>query len=300
MFTMNWRRWTRLDLKDQYFGCEIEMTGITREQAAQAVAALFGTTARQTHESHTYDPWEVTDGVGKKWRFVYDGSIETTRRECGRQAAAHDRRYSVEMNSPKLEYSEMKKLQEVIRTLRRAGAVVNESCGMHVHVDASRHTPRSLRNALSIMYSKEDILFRAIGAKPDRISQYCQYSRENVVRTVADLACTLLSILFAALVWLRGKKDGGEDADNENEQAERMDKEAEEDEPRGHAVQKTVNAVLAVLSVVLFFLTQPLVWRFRLVDWWTVLFVLLCGTALAMLIWRRKSEAGAEEDTDEE
>ena len=41
------------------------MTGITREQAAQTVAALFGTTARQTHESHTYDPWEVTDGVGK-------------------------------------------------------------------------------------------------------------------------------------------------------------------------------------------------------------------------------------------
>ena len=86
------------------------MTGITREQAAQTVAALFGTTARQTHESHTYDPWEVTDNAGKKWRFVYDGSIETTRRECGRQAAAHDRRYSVEMNSPKLEYSEMKKL----------------------------------------------------------------------------------------------------------------------------------------------------------------------------------------------
>ena len=115
--------------------------------------------------------------------------------------------------------------------------------------------------------------------------------------TLADLACTLLSILFAALVWLRGKKDGGEDA---GEQAERLEEEKEDDEPRGHAVQKTVNAVLAVLSVVLFFLTQPLVWRFRLVDWWTVLFVLLCGTALAMLIWRRKSEAGAEEDTDEE
>jgi hypothetical protein len=118
--------------------------------------------------------------------------------------------------------------------------------------------------------------------------------------TLADLACTLLSILFAILVWLRGKKDGGEDADNENEQAERMDKEAEEDEPRGHAVQKTVNAVLAVLSVVLFFLTQPLVWRFRFVDWWTVLFVLLCGAALAMLIWRRRPESAPEEDTDEE
>ena len=113
--------------------------------------------------------------------------------------------------------------------------------------------------------------------------------------TLADLACMLLSILFAALVWLRGKKDGGED-----EQAEQVDEDVEEDEPRGYAVQKAVNAVLAVLSVVLFFLTQPLVWRFRFVDWWTVLFVLLCGTALAMLIWKRKEENKAEETDEEE
>ncbi|WP_270749537.1 amidoligase family protein, partial [Ruthenibacterium lactatiformans] len=164
------------------------MTGITREQAAQAVAALFGTTARQTHESHTYDPWEVIDNDGKKWRFVYDGSIDTTHLECGEQVFVSDRKYSVEMNSPKLEYSEMKKLQKVVRTLRRAGAAVNESCGMHVHVDASGHTPRSLRNALSIMYSKEDLIFKAIGANTERIQQYCQYSRENVVRTVRALS----------------------------------------------------------------------------------------------------------------
>ena len=117
--------------------------------------------------------------------------------------------------------------------------------------------------------------------------------------TLADLACTLLSVLFAILVWLRRKKDGGEDANAEDEQDEQADVDEEEDEPRGYTVQKTVNAALAVLSVTLFFLTQPLVWRFRLVDWWTVLFVLLCGTALAMLIWKRKEENKAEE-TDEE
>ena len=114
--------------------------------------------------------------------------------------------------------------------------------------------------------------------------------------TLADLACTLLSILFAILVWLRRKKDGGEDADDEDEQ---VDEDVEEDEPRGYAVQKTVNAVLAVLSMVLFFLTQPLVWRFRLVDWWTVLFVLLCGAALAMLIWKRREENDPEEIDEE-
>ena len=95
---------------------------------------------------------------------------------------------------------------------------------------------------------------------------------------------------------LRRKKDGGEDADDEDEQ---VDEDVEEDEPRGYAVQKTVNAVLAVLSVVLFFLTQPLVWRFRLVDWWTVLFVLLCGAALAMLIWKRREENDPEEIDEE-
>lgn len=30
-------------MKDQYFGVEVEMTGITREQAAQALADYFGT-----------------------------------------------------------------------------------------------------------------------------------------------------------------------------------------------------------------------------------------------------------------
>ena len=140
------------------------MTGLTRQQAAEAVARLFGTYARQTHESTTYDPWEVPDREGKKWRFVYDSSINAFRREGRRLVATNDSPYHVEMNSPKLEYSEMGKLQEVVRTLRRAGAVVNGNCGMHVHVDASRHTPQSLKNALSIMYSKEDILFSSAQA----------------------------------------------------------------------------------------------------------------------------------------
>ena len=42
------------------------MTGVTRQRAAEAVAALFGTSARQTHESTTYDPWEVVDRDGKR------------------------------------------------------------------------------------------------------------------------------------------------------------------------------------------------------------------------------------------
>ena len=41
------------------------MTGLTRQQAAEAVAALFGTTASHSRSSRTYDPWEVTDNRGE-------------------------------------------------------------------------------------------------------------------------------------------------------------------------------------------------------------------------------------------
>ena len=34
-----------IGIQDQYFGTEIEMTGITRQRAAEKVAELFGTRA---------------------------------------------------------------------------------------------------------------------------------------------------------------------------------------------------------------------------------------------------------------
>ena len=164
------------------------MTGLTRQKAAEAVASLFGTMARQTHESRTYDPWEVIDNEGKKWRFVYDSSIHASHRIGRQQLPISDGTYKVEMNSPKLEYSEMGKLQEVVRALRHAGAVVNGSCGMHVHVDASKHTPQSLKNALSIMYSKEDILFKALNVNEHRVERWCQKVREPMLRQARTLS----------------------------------------------------------------------------------------------------------------
>ena len=163
------------------------MTGLTRQKAAEAVASLFGTMARQTHESRTYDPWEVIDNEGKKWRFVYDSSIHASHRSGRQQLPISDGTYKVEMNSPKLEYSEMGKLQEVVRALRHAGAVVNGSCGMHVHVDASKHTPQSLKNALSIMYSKEDILFKALNVNEHRVERWCQKVREPMLEKIRKL-----------------------------------------------------------------------------------------------------------------
>ena len=131
-----------LDFRDQYFGCEIELTGINRATAAHALADLFGT--RAEHSGGSYDAYKVKDLDGKEWKIVRDGSIHP---ECRRRSVLIGETYKVELNSPKLEYGEMEKLQEVVRALRRAGGIVNDSCGMHVHVDASKHTPQSLKNS---------------------------------------------------------------------------------------------------------------------------------------------------------
>ena len=171
-----------LDFRDQYFGCEIELTGINRATAAQTLADLFGT--RAEHSGGGYDTYCVKDLDGKEWKIVRDGSIHP---ECRRRSVLIGETYKVELNSPKLEYGEMEKLQEVVRSLRRAGGIVNDSCGMHVHVDASKHTPQSLKNVLSIMYSKEDILFAALKVNPARIDSYCQAVDEPILEEIRKL-----------------------------------------------------------------------------------------------------------------
>lgn len=68
---------------------------------------------------------------------------------------------------------------------------MNGSCGMHVHVDASRHTPQSLKNALSIMYSKEDILFKALNVNEARVQRWCQKVREPMLEKIRKLPANI-------------------------------------------------------------------------------------------------------------
>lgn len=195
-----------IDLKDQYFGTEIEITGITRQHAAEVVAAMFGTSC--FHRS-SYDSWCVRDQQGKEWKFSRDISITPQAKHRGRRISADDD-YRTEMVSPKLEYSEMGKLQEVVRCLRHNGAFVNSSCGQHVHVDAANHTPRSLKNAMTIMYSKEDILFKALKVQTSREADYCQKVRPAVLEKIRRMPNSTITMEQFKRAWYQGG-DGSDD-----------------------------------------------------------------------------------------
>lgn len=189
-----------MDLKEQFYGTEIEMTGITRMNAAEAVAQMFGT---DIEYRESYDSWAVPDQQGKIWKFMRDVSIDPQRRGERGFVPALDQ-FRTEMVSPKLTYDEMGKLQEVVRCLRRNGGKVNPSCGMHVHVDASNHTARSLKNALTIMYSKEDILFKALKVQTGREEQYCQKVRPMVLEKIRRMPNSNISMEKLKRAWYEG------------------------------------------------------------------------------------------------
>ena len=111
---------------------------------------------------------------GKVWSIMSDSSIVTEMKTASGYIRTGDIEYRVEMVTPKLTYAELHRLQECVRQVRHAGVKVNSTCGIHVHVDAANHNRQSLKNLLSIMYSKEDILFKALQVNSNRVSQYWQ------------------------------------------------------------------------------------------------------------------------------
>ncbi|MBE7100189.1 MAG: virulence associated protein [Clostridiales bacterium] len=154
-------------MKNQRFGVEIEMTGITRATAAKVIAGHFHTTA--THVGGGYDTYTVRGEDGRQWNLVRDQSID--RRNSRGYTDRHE--YSVEMVTPICKYDDITTIQEIVRKLRTAGAKVNDSCGIHVHVDASQHDVRTLRNLVNIMASKEDLLYKALDVEVER-ERYCK------------------------------------------------------------------------------------------------------------------------------
>lgn len=154
-------------IKEQNFGVEIELTGITRENAAKVIASYFGTTSR--YIGTFYKVYGATDRKGRTWKAMSDGSINCQVKKDGRiRSASSD--YSCEIVSPILQYEDIEDLQNIVRELVKAGAMANSSCGIHVHVDGANHTPESLTRLLNFATGRQDLFYEAlqIGARADR------------------------------------------------------------------------------------------------------------------------------------
>lgn len=101
---------------------------------------------------------------------MYDSSIVAKKKDGNR---AGDE-YKVEFVSPICEYADIPTIQELVGSLRHAGAIAGENCDIHVHVNVAPHTARTLRNITNIMYSKEDLIYKALQVNVEREYRYCK------------------------------------------------------------------------------------------------------------------------------
>lgn len=155
-------------LKNQLFGVEVEMTGITREKAARLVAGVLGTTPSHP-ESNCYHTRTITDQAARKWKIMRDSSITPIRNDDTSEPLDE---YRVEFVTPPLNYSDIELLQNIIRKLRENGAKAHSSCGIHIHVDGANHTAVSLRRLVNFMTARQDLIYEALQIG-DRESNWC-------------------------------------------------------------------------------------------------------------------------------
>jgi len=177
-------------MHSQTIGVEIEMNHITREKAAKVVAEFFGTDRTQnTAHRNGYSTWSAWDAQGREWKFQKDVSI-----------AGNDNE-KCEMVTPILHYEDIETLQELVRRLRKAGAVSHAGigAGVHIHIGAQGHTPQTLRNLANIMASHESLILESLNVSESRINRYCRTIEPKFIEMVNKRKPTTMAQL--ADIW---------------------------------------------------------------------------------------------------
>lgn len=178
-----------LNFKDQTFGVELEITHISRDRAAVAIAQVLNGNDHYTKE-WSYDRRVVKDSTGRKWTVCSDASVTGSSSNHGG-----------EFVTPVLRYEDIPVLQECIRALRRAGARVNNSCGLHIHVGADKHNAKSLKNLAFTFKAKQDLIYKAAGATDRLDNQYCRPIDDRLINKFKEVKAKDLDMNKVADVW---------------------------------------------------------------------------------------------------
>ena len=178
------------EMKKQTIGVEVEMNNISRDKAARIASELFGTNRySNTAARNGYQTWSAWDAQGREWKFQKDVSITGPDSE------------KCELVTPILSYEDVELLQELIRSLRKAGAKSDATrcCGVHIHIGAKGHTPQTLRNLANIMASHESLLASALHLDSYRIDRYCRTVDPRFLQKVNTRKPTTMAML--ADIW---------------------------------------------------------------------------------------------------
>lgn len=140
-------------LSDRTFGVELELVGISMDDMAEAINNIPGCSAVNEGYNHT---------LRTHWKIVSDGSIDY---ENG----------GGEVVSPVLKGEEgIQELVKVTKALKQAGARINRSCGMHVHVGVDDLTSKDLINIVKRYARYEETIDSFMPSSRRGNAQWCR------------------------------------------------------------------------------------------------------------------------------
>lgn len=159
------------EMETQTFGIEVETAERSQAEVASAIAthmnARITDPAAPRWTTHyaggSYNTTEVVMPDGRRWKCMSDASIRSNN---GKAA---------EVVTPILKgTADLEMAQEVIRAVREAGAKVNPSCGIHIHIGVGTWELRQIQNLAKLVFSNEDLLVAALQVQQQRLDRYCQ------------------------------------------------------------------------------------------------------------------------------
>ena len=162
-----------MDLREIRFGLEVETVKKTRREVAYAIHGVVGGTVTHAGTPACYDSWHITDLRGRTWKVMADASLTNVPRNL-----------QAEVVSPVLGYDDIEQLQEVVRAIRRAGARVDSTCGIHIHIDAAPFDGRRLGNLAKMVYKQEPLILHALGVSDARQRRYTRPVEDHLIRQI--------------------------------------------------------------------------------------------------------------------
>jgi len=154
---------------DRSFGVEIEFFGITREMAEMALQSVSLPVVIAGRR----------DANATEWKITTDGSVSSTNTGCGS---------GLELVSPiRTGKKGSKELKLAIDALKSAGARVNVTCGIHVHLDMRRESNKMVAEFAGIYFGIQTQLEWLVSkSRRGGRNNYCSPMRRSSLTHIQD------------------------------------------------------------------------------------------------------------------
>ena len=175
-------------------GIEIEFTGCTREDIVDALEKLWGSTRRILIGSKTDEPYsyyKVDDKDGFSWTILRDRSVKAEFE--GKEI--DDNIYACELVSPVLTPQSLSTLFQVIDIIKSVGGKVNETCGIHIHIDK----PENFDDLMSLLRKwiiEQQEIYDFFSVADWRREKYCKFYNNFPLVTKFRDEDTLMKFMY--------------------------------------------------------------------------------------------------------